>query len=236
MSMTKTQIDAFVDRTLGTNDVSYPVADKTADENLAIDYVFSTIFQVGGRWQFDDSNHTDYPIITTDLVAGQRDYSFTSDESGNLILDIYKVLVSNDGGVSYEEIYPVDMESKYEANSMLDGRNIEGSVYRYNKTANGIFLDQIPPDGVTNGLKILISREGSYFTTSDTTKKPGIAGLYHEFIGLRPCYQYAMRKGYKNTETLKRDMIEMEQSMRKHYRDRSKDEDLVLSAEAINYI
>ena len=24
------------------------------------------------RWQFDDTNHTDYPIATTNLVANQR--------------------------------------------------------------------------------------------------------------------------------------------------------------------
>lgn len=29
-----------------------------------------------GTWAFDDSNHEDLPIITTDLKTGQRDYSF----------------------------------------------------------------------------------------------------------------------------------------------------------------
>jgi len=115
MSQTKTQIDAYIDRRLGLksphNVIAYTLADRTADENLAIDYIMAKIFQVGGRWQYDDSNHTDYPFITTDLVAGQRDYSFTADGSGNLILDVYKVMVMNEAG-RYEEIYPVDMSLK----------------------------------------------------------------------------------------------------------------------------
>lgn len=235
MSLTKTQIDALIDRNLNTNSTSYPVADKTADENLAIDEVISQIFQVGGTWQFDDSNHTDYPIITTDLLSGQRDYSFTTDGAGNLILDIYKVMVMNEDGV-YEEVYPVDMESEKGTENLWDGRNVQGTVYRYNKTANGIFLDQVPATNRDNGLKVFINREGSYFTTADTTKKPGFAGLYHEYVALRPSYQYAMRKGMKNAEVFKRDMMQMMLNIKKHYRDRSRDENLVLQAEDINFI
>lgn len=236
MSLTKTQIDSLIDRNLGTNSVSYPVADKTADENLAIDNVFSMIFEVGGRWKFDDSNHTDYPFMTTDLVAGQRDYSFTSDGSGNLVINIYKVMVSNDGGQTYQEAYPVDMMSDDETYNFWDGNNVQGTVFRYSKTANGIFLDQVPSGNVVDGLKVFIDREGSYFTTNDTSKKPGFAGLFHEYVALRPSYQYAMRNGMKNAEVFKRDMLEMEQHIRKHYRDRSRDESLVLQAEEINYI
>ena len=84
----------------------------TADVNVAFDKLLMILFSSSGKWQFDDSNHTDYPIITTNLVAGQRDYSFTTDEQGNIILDIYApsirdfavlmnqcaVLVSNEGG------------------------------------------------------------------------------------------------------------------------------------------
>jgi hypothetical protein len=239
MSLTKTQIDAYIDRRLGLksphNLISYSMADRTADENLAIDYIMAKIFQVGGRWQFDDSNHTDYPIITTDLVAGQRDYSFTTDEQGNLILDVYKVMVMNEDG-RYEEIYPVDMQSESGTENLWDGQNVQGTVFRYDKTANGIFLDQIPATSRTGGLKVFINREGSHFTVSDTTKMPGFAGLFHEYVGLRPCYRYATDHDMKNAEVLKRDMMEMETCIMKHYRDRSKDENLVLQAEEINYI
>ena len=63
------------------------------DINLALDNALRIIFDADGRWQFDDSNHTDYPIITTNIVSGQRDYPFTTDGSSNLILEIQRVSV-----------------------------------------------------------------------------------------------------------------------------------------------
>ena len=222
MSLTKTQIDSLIDRTVKSNNISYPLADKTADENLALDYVFATIFDCGGTWQFDDSNHTDYPIITTNLVSGQRDYSFVADESGNLILDIYKVMIKTSDGV-YVEITPKDMQSEIDTTGFTDGQNLTGTPTQYDKTANGIFLDKIPSYNSTDGLKVYINREGSYFTTLDTTKKPGFAGLFHEYVALRPSYQYAVRNSLPNVGLIQTDMILMEEKIKKHYGKRERD-------------
>lgn len=224
MSLNKTQIDALIDRNCGTNSVSYSVADKTADENLAIDEVFAEIFNAGGTWQFDDSNHTDYPIITTDLVSGQRDYSFTTDQQGNLILDIYKVFVKNEAGV-YVEVEPVDVQSNRDGDmeGFYDGRNTTGNVFRYDKTANGVFLDKIPNYNSSRGLKMYINREASYFTTSDTTKKPGFAGLFHEYIALSPSYKYAYRKGLTNKTDLENEKDKMMMAIRNYYGNRERD-------------
>ncbi len=238
MSINKTQIDSLIKRNCGIssdNTVAYPVADMTADENLAIDRVFDLIFKSSGRWQFDDSNHTDYPFITTNLVLGQRDYTFTTDEQGNLILDIYKVMVKTESGI-YQEIYPIDQQTDVATDSLWDGQNNNGVPYRYDKTANGIFLDAIPSYNSTNGLKIFINREGSYFTTSDNTKKPGFAGIFHEYIALYPSYLYAMRNALPNKNDLKRDIEEMETKIQQHYRDRSKDETLSISGEQVEYV
>ena len=38
--------------------------------NRSLDKVFHIIFKADGRWQFDDGNHTTYPILTGDLVDG----------------------------------------------------------------------------------------------------------------------------------------------------------------------
>lgn len=194
----------------------------TGDINLALDKALTIIFRAGGTWQFDDANHTDYPIITTDLVASQRDYSFTEDGNSNLILDIYKVFVANADGV-YNEVHPVDVQSESNTQPFTDGQNAEGTPYRYDKTGNGIFLDPIPDYAETAGLKIYINREGSYFTTADTTKKPGIAGLFHEYLVLRPAYQYAYRNGLSNAGVLQDEMLRMEDAMRKYYGRRERD-------------
>ena len=199
----------------------------TGDINLALDEIFATIFATGGTWQFDDINHTKYPIITTDLNAGQRDYAFTTDEQGNVILDIYKVMIKNEEGV-YVEIYPVDQQSANSANenvdSLVDGRNIQGTPIRYDKTSNGIFLDPIPSYTVSAGLKIFINREASYFTTADTTKKAGFSGLFHYLLVLLPAYKYArIHLSPSERDRIKRDIDEMKMALIKHYGKRERD-------------
>lgn len=236
MSLTFTQTTELIDRNCKSNSTSYELADKTADINLALDKALAIIFKSSGKWQFDDSNHTDYPIITSDLTQGQRDYPFVTDEAGNLILDIYKVVLKNTTTGQYDEVYPVDAQSDNDMFGFFDGVNTPGKAYRYDKTANGIFLDPIPDTTVTDGIKIYINREGSYFTTSDTTKKAGFAGLFHEYLALRPSYQYAYRNGLDNKNDLKNEMLTMEADMKAYYRDRSKDETPIITSRTINSV
>lgn len=222
MSLTFSQILSNIDRNCKSTTSSYSLADKTADINLALDFVWATIFKAGGTWQYDDSNQSDYPIITTNLVAGQRDYAFVTDEQGNLILDIYKVLIAQPNG-TFKEITPVDVQSEKDVVGFYDGRDIQGTPNKYDKTANAIFLDAIPSYTITNGLKVYINREGSYFTTADTTKKAGFAGLFHEFLALRPSYQYAYRNSLPNRDVLLAEMLRMEQAIKDYYGNRQRD-------------
>lgn len=184
------------------------------------------MFPLGGTWQLDDTNHTKYPIITTNLVSGQRDYFFTTDQQSNVILDIYKILIADPSGV-FQEIYPVDQQTanSYETNvdSLTDGRNQTGTPIRYDKTGNGIFLDPIPSYNSTGGLKIYINREGSYFTTSDTDKKVGFAHLFHEYFIVSPSYKYAYKKGLKNVNSLEKEMIRLRDAIKAYYGKRQKD-------------
>jgi len=202
------------------------MAQFTADVNLAFDNLLALIFKLGGDWNFDDSNHSDYPIITTDLVAGQRDYAFTADENGNLIVGIYKVLVMQADG-SYKEIDPVDQQSpntnKTNVDSLTDGLDAQGTPTRYDKTGNGIFLDEVPDTNRTGGLKIYINRESSYFTVSDTTKKPGVDGLIHEYLVYEVAYKYARDKRLANKNDLKEGLAEEVVKINNRYGRRERD-------------
>lgn len=209
----------------------------TGSVNLALDHAFHLIFGADGRWQFDDQNHTDYPIITTNIVATQRDYAFTTDSNSNLILDIHKVLYRKSTTDPYYELIPVDAQSGSDAqvSQLTDGLDNQAHPSKYDKTANGIFLGTVPPDSITNGLKIYINREGSYFTTSDTTKTAGFAGLYHQILVLEPCYRYARIKRMPSAEQFKRDLKELEANMIEYYGRRDRHERKVLSARITRY-
>lgn len=202
------------------------LAKFTGDINIALDAIFAWIFNVGGIWQFDDYNHVDYPIITTDINSSQREYSFVTDGSGNIILDIYKVMVADPDGI-FHEIKQVDQQSMNTPNenvdSFYDGVNTEGTPLRYDMTANGIFLDVIPNYSQTGGLKVFINREATYFTTSDTAKKAGFSGLFHYLLVLLPSFKYARIHSLPQRERLKEDMLEMRKELEDSYGNRSRD-------------
>lgn len=198
----------------------------TADCNLAHDELLARGFKKGGTWQLDDSNHTDYPFITTNLVSGQRDYTFTTDESGNLILDIMRVMVADSSGL-FREIYPVDQQTsnsnQVNTDTLINGQNSTGTPTRYDKTGNGIFLDLIPNYSYTNGLKVFINREGSYFAYTDTTKKPGVPGNLHAWYFIKPAYDYARRNGLAVYNRLALEVQKLELEIDKTFGMREKD-------------
>lgn len=234
MSLTKSQLDALVDRNCKSNLVSYPRADLTADENLAIDRFLSIAIPASGKWQLDDSNHTDYPIIKTNLVSGQRDYSFTEDENGNLILDIFRVTRANPSGI-FEDIKRVDMQSDQDVTGFYDGQNLTGTPNKYDLTANGVFLDAIPNYNVTGGLQLHINREASYFTTSDTTKKVGFDGRFHEYFALYPSILYCKRnKMFDLADRYQIDLDKMEALIKYTYAGRERGQRRSLKANVEN--
>jgi len=218
------QIFDVIDDNCDSTSTSYTVVKKTRDINLAVDKFLAMAIQDSGTWQIDDTAHTKDPIILTNLVSGQRDYHFTVDEQSNFILDIYRVMIANSEGVFYD-LETVDQQSKdYKSLGFVDGQDIEGKPNKYDKTGNGVFLDPIPDYNYTNGLKMFINREAYQFLTTDTTKVPGFCPLFHEYFALRPSYQYAYRKGLKNTAELRNEMLLMERDISEYFNKRSKDE------------
>ena len=222
MSLTATQIFSKIDRACGTNSTIYAPADKAVDVNLALDDVYAIALKTNG-WNLDDFNHTYDPFITTDLVASQRDYHFTVDEDSARILEIYRVFAKDSASGIYRLLEPVDQQSDEDMQSFYDGQNTTGVPTRYDKTGNGIYLDPIPSYDSTDGLKVFISREAHYFTSADTTAIAGIDGLCHDYLYLKPAYEYARDKGLVNAERLYRDLQDAIKKINTRYGTREKD-------------
>jgi hypothetical protein len=233
-SATKAGLCELIDDIVGTNTASYPLIQKARDINLAQDAFLAIALQAGGKWQVDDSGHTKDPILTTDLVSGQRDYHFTVDEQSNLILDIYRVMVATSAGVFYD-LTPVDQQSREDGVSMVDGLNATSTPTQYDKTANGIYLDPIPNYDYTSGLKLFINREAYYFVAGDDTRKPGFVGLFHEYFAIAAAYRYATRHGLAIIKQLQSDILLMEQKIADYYGQRAKDERPVLKGKFFNF-
>lgn len=204
---------------------SYPLKTKTRDINLAYARYFMIAIAAEGRWQVDDTNQTDYPIITTNLVSNQQDYTFTVDGSStpNQILDIYRVENTDPNGLMYL-LKPIDMYD-IAGIALSEFQKTAGIPQYYDKTANGLVLYPKSNYSATNGLKIYFNRTPSYFVSTDTTKKPGIPDIFHEYLAISPGYQYALRKSLANKNDLKDDMLRLEEDIRAYYSRRSQDEE-----------
>lgn len=206
----------------------------TAMANLAFDDFFHIAFGASGTWQFDDTSTYEsdgvterrYPIITTNLVSGQRDYTFSTDGQSNIILDVFKVLVADANG-NFSEIKPVDQQTQNSQNNpvvnYLSGQNNQGTPNSYDKTGNGIFLDPIPSYNYTGGLKMLVNREPSYFVYTDTTKKPGIPGNLHKWFALKPALEYARRNNLTSFNRLYDAVTKMEKVIEETFARRQRD-------------
>jgi hypothetical protein len=183
--------------TQGSASQSYPLTVKTRDVNLALANYARIAIIASGRWQWDDTNQTDYPVISTDIISGQQDYSFIVDGSPipNTILDIYRVEISDVNG-NYTEIFPLDVSQvnvglpQYQPMDDLMGTN----AIQYNKTANGIFLYAPPLYNYPKGLRIYVARTPVYFASTDTTKVAGIPDIFQEYLIIRPAQKYAAIK------------------------------------------
>lgn len=193
----------------------------TALTNRALDSVTTAILESDDRWEYDDTTYSDYPIATTDLVSGQRDYVLSvshlkvlrvewMDSNGNWILG--KPIDLEDITVARDEFLSADSVPIY-----------------YDKLATSVFLYPAPNYNSTGGLRVYYQREPNYFTTSDTTKKPGFATLCHRLIPLKACYDFAIANNLTDkikvldVEIQKRDL-----ELRKFYGRRNKDEVLAL--------
>jgi len=216
---------------------SYTTVAKTLDINLALNDYFILANSASGNWRpADDTNQTDYPIVYADIVSSQQDYSFTTDENGNQILDIYKIRIKDATSGLWTTLNQINQ------NTISDGQldtSVSGIPSDYYLTANGIFLVQKPNFTLTDGLEIWINRSPIYFTAADVatgTKKPGIYWMHHPYLALKPSYLYCLQKGLPQTNNYRADLEVMETSIKKYYRDRNKDFTPVITSETINSI
>lgn len=197
--------------------------DFTARMNRSLDKVAGLIMSVDNKWQYDDSNYTDFPIGRTDLVANQADYTM----SVNFLI-IEKVLILDPAGNS-TIIYPIDITdpsmSWYLQQPASPG---VGQPFRYDKTGNSIVLYPTPNYSATAGLIVHYKRPPSYFAYTDTTKTPGIPSIYHRYVSLDASLDYAISKNMAIKNDLAVLVKNMEDAIMEHYDKRPKDEQKII--------
>ena len=194
MTLTFSELITLLQRLTNTQSAttaSYPLLAKTVDINNALDNFFLLARKGEGRAQVDDTRHTKYPVVKFSLVSGQQDYSFTNDEDGNQILDVYKVRVKDSAG-NWHTLKQRDLQDGND--DELDSTTETTSPSKYDITANGIFLTDIPNYSSLLGGELYVSVSPVYFASTNTTQVAGIPGFFHRYLALHPAYFYSVQK------------------------------------------
>lgn len=189
--------------------------------------VVTMIFASQDDWDWDDTNQTDYPIATTNLVANQQDYGIPVSLSA---LKIQRIDITFDG-VTWKRCNPMDIQSKRMA---ADAVSISGNFSTdnpyYDIKANALFLYPLPPTSVSGGLKVWFSRGPLEFISADTTKQPGIDAAFHNLISVGASSDYASIKNLAQAERLLQKLQDGEIRLKQYYG--RKDEDIQWQAKA----
>lgn len=203
--------------------------------NEALNRIANLIMTSDGRWQFDDSNNTDFPIATASLgvITGseQQDYSFDV-----TMLRILRMEVMDNTG-AWNKLTPLDENDLYDQ-SLTDFLKTPGLPVYYDKQGESIMLYPKPlATSVTaaGGLKVWFQRPPSYFVTTDTTKVPGFNSMYHRLAVTIASRDYAVFKGLSIANSLNALVQVGEDSLVENYALRNKDEHIKLSAKTYNW-
>jgi hypothetical protein len=199
----------------GTDTNSYTLKQVTRSVNGWLRLVQSWILGADGRFQYDDSNYTDLPIATTDLVSGQDNYSFDS-----TWLEIIKVEAAQDSTVStWNVLKPFDVN---DVNNYSEFQDVAGVPAFYDVVGSSVILKPASNFNATAGLKFYFKRKASEFVSTDTTKEPGFASPYHRILSLGAAYDYCMANSVRNPVGLRNEIEVLKQELLKHYSRRDK--------------
>ncbi len=203
------------------DNAQYPIADITRAANRWYDTCVSKILESDGRWQWDDTNYTDLPIATTDLINGQQDYGLDIS-----FIRITRVEILDTSG-NARLLHPIDQENVYDQ-ALTEFLKTGGMPLYYDKLANSLFLYPAPNYNSANGLKVYFQRNVNYFVAGDTDKTPGFASPFHRILSLGAAYDYMSARNLPRAAKVLEDIDNLLKSMKSFYSRRDKDENIHL--------
>jgi len=206
---------------LGISGDTDKLADFTRWINESYFKVTGAIIKTDGRWQWDDSNQTNQPVATTDLVSGQRDYGViaAAPTSTQDWLEVDRVEMIDNAGNNVI-IHPFDKRDiKVSIDELYETDNIPQF---YDFEGGSIKLYPSPNYDSSDGLKIWFKRAPLLFASTDTTKKPGFASIYHRILAYEASMSYLLTKDMGRWTSIKALADQMNLEIKKHYNKRDK--------------
>lgn len=213
-------------RALTHSDTStYLAANLLIDINIWYQKIVSMIFESQDDTDFDDQRNTNYPIVTTPLVAGQRDYSMPVSET---VLKIKRVDITYDGS-NYYRATPFDdgVPQWGMGNPTNEDTNMIKQAPRYDIKYNSLFIYPLAiASDVSAGAQIRVEWErnivpfaASDYSTdpNDSTVIPGFDPVFHHMMAYGAAYEFANANNLPQLANIKQDLADWESRLRVAY-------------------
>jgi len=220
-----------------TDTVFYPDSQLLINLNTWYQKIVSMILESQDETDFDDARKTDYPIKTTPLVVGQRDYPIPVSEN---VLKIKRVDISYDGGLNYYRATPIDSgEWMWDDGAVATNTdsNFIKTAPRYDPKYNSIFIYPAPVTGDSGSIRIEWERNVTPFTTSDYTSVltdstviPGFDAPFHQMLADGSAFEYAEARQLPIAAQLAQKLQDWEIRLRQHYSHKELDRDLTFTS------
>lgn len=155
--------------------------------NQADKKVAMALLRVDKSWRWDDSNYTDFPIATIDLVASQRDYTLPAATSGgnaSTLWRLNRVRIKNSSD-NWTELTLMDVDEKESDDT--------GFPAKYRLIGNSIRFECLPTGiTTTGGMEVTFQRSEVEFTVASTTQQPGFMNSYHDLLAYDASSSYLL--------------------------------------------
>jgi len=209
------EIDTIVSDLTDSDSTAFPTATRLIYANQAQSRIAGVIIGTDGRWNWDDSNQTNLPIGTTDLVSGQEDYSFDDE-----FLKVKKVQILDSSGAT-QRLTSKDMKDY--TSTYQDNAASGGTPLNYDKDGRSIFLNPIPNYNSTAGLKVYFQRTTKDITSFGATS-PGFVSTNHGILAYMIAIPYCMKYHQDRVVLFQNEVMRQMQAIEDFYTQRSDDE------------
>lgn len=204
---------------------SYPASASTdllfIRINSAYEEIIGDLIAIDKRWKFDDTNYSDLPLGTADLVDNQRDYAFST-----ALLGIERIEIQDING-NWNKLISIEERKIREA--LEEYESINGIPTQYSVRGNSLFLYPTPAAAsvtTTAGMKVYFRRTADVFTEDDVstgTKVPGFASPYHQILAYKAALPYARTYKKDRVISLERETQRIHTKLIAHYNNQNKD-------------
>lgn len=177
----------------------------TSRINRAYDAILPDLISFGDKMRWDDTNHTDFPIGTFNLVSGQGDYQITTDDNSLPILNMTDVMIlDSSSSTEYRRLRKMTIDEHRALRAMSANPTDTGIPSAWLEYNNTIFFDVEPNYNATAGGKVFFERLPDYFTSADTTQQPGIPAPFHQMLALFASLDWLLVNKSENTALITR--------------------------------